>query len=144
MMRACHRDRSGFTLIELMLVIVIIGSLAAMVVPRLVNRLKGSQEDIARADIKGNLSLALRLYAVDNNGMYPSTEQGLAALITKPSSPPVPMNWKGPYLEQKYLDPWKHPYAYRYPGSHPPMEYDLSSLGADGKESDDDISNWQD
>ena len=136
------RTSRGFTLIELMLVIVIIGSLAAMVVPRLTSRLKGSQEDIARADIKGNLTLALRLYAVDNNGSYPSTDQGLAALLTKPSAPPVPANWKGPYIEQQPIDPWKRPYGYRYPGGHPPAEYDLYSLGADGKESEDDIGNW--
>ena len=137
------RTSRGFTLIELMLVIVIIGSLAAMVVPRLTNRLKGAQEDIARADIKGNLALALRLYAVNNNGGYPTSEQGLQALIEQPSSPPVPANWKGPYIEERPMDPWKRPYTYKYPGNHPPYEYDLYSLGADGKESDDDIGNWQ-
>jgi general secretion pathway protein G len=126
-----------------MLVIVIIGSLAAMVVPRLTTRLKSSQEDIARADIKGNLSLALRLYAVDNNGSFPTTSQGLEALVSKPTNPPVPENWKGPYVEQLPLDPWKRPYAYRYPGTHPPFDYDLASLGADGKESDDDVANWK-
>ena len=135
--------KAGFTLIELMLVIVIIGSLAAMVVPRLTSRLKSSQVDIAKADIKGNLSLALRLYAVDNSGSYPTTGQGLEALITKSSSPPTPENWKGPYIEQPAMDPWKHPYGYRYPGTHPPFEYDLYSMGPDGKESDDDITNWQ-
>jgi general secretion pathway protein G len=138
-----RRLSQGFTLIELMIVIVIIGSLAAMVVPRLTTRLKGSQEDIARADIKGNLSLALRLYAVDNNGGYPTTSQGLEALLSKPTSPPTPENWRGPYIEQPPLDPWKQPYVYRYPGTHPPLEYDLLSTGADGKESDDDITNWK-
>ena len=135
--------KQGFTLIELMLVIVIVGSLAAMVVPRLTSRLKGSQTEIARADIKGNLALALRLYAVDHNGNYPSTAQGLQALLTKPASSSVSENWKGPYLEQPPVDPWKQPYVYQYPGSHPPYEYDLYSLGPDGEKSDDDITNWQ-
>ena len=137
------RAGEGFTLIELMLVIIIIGSLAAMVMPRLTSRLKGSQADIARADIKGNLSLALRLYALDNNGDYPTTEQGLSALLTKPTSPPVSQNWKGPYVEQIPTDPWKRPYQYRNPSAHPPFDYDLFSLGPDGKESEDDIGNWQ-
>lgn len=135
--------RDGFTLIELMLVIVIIGSLAAMVVPRLTSRLKGSQAEIAKADIKGNLALALRLYAVDHNGNYPSSAQGLDALISKPGSSSVSESWKGPYLEQLAIDPWKKPYEYRYPGSHPPYEYDLYSLGPDGEKSDDDITNWE-
>ncbi len=132
----------GFTLIELMLVIVIIGALAAMVVPRLVGRSEEAKTGAARADLKGNLSLALRLYEVDN-GRYPTTEQGLEALMKKPSSPPAPSNWKGPYIEQEPLDPWRRPYRYRYPGSHPPRDYDLSSLGADGVDSDDDVANWQ-
>jgi len=134
--------QAGFTLIELMLVIVIIGALAAMVVPRLVGRSEEARVGAARADIKGNLSLALRLYEVDN-GRYPTTEQGLTALMAKPTSPPTPQNWKGPYIEQDPLDPWKRPYVYRSPGSHPPRDYDLFSLGPDGKESEDDITNWQ-
>lgn len=133
----------GFTLIELMLVIVIIGALAAMVVPRLAGRSEEARIGAARADIKGNLSLALRLYEVDN-GRYPSTEQGLAALMSQPTSPPAPEHWKGPYIEHEPVDPWKTPYVYRYPGSHPPRDYDLFSAGPDGKEgSEDDIANWQ-
>jgi general secretion pathway protein G len=133
----------GFTLIELMLVIVIIGALAAMVVPRLTGRSEEARAGAAKADIKGNLSLALRLYEVDN-GAYPTSEQGLLALIAKPSAPPAPANWKGPYIEQEPLDPWRRPYVYKYPGTHPPRDYDLYSAGPDGQEgSEDDITNWE-
>ena len=125
-----------------MLVIVIISALAAMVVPRLAGRTDEARAGAARADIKGNLSLALRLYEVDN-GQYPTSEQGLTALMSKPSAPPVPENWKGPYIEQEPMDPWHRLYTYQYPGTHPPRDYNLSSLGPDGKESADDIGNWQ-
>jgi len=133
--------RGGFTLIELMLVVVIIGALVAMVVPRLAGRSEEARRQIASADIKGNLSLALRMYEIDN-GRYPSTEQGLKSLMSQPSSPPVPRSWKGPYIEQQPLDPWGTPYVYRYPGTHPPRDYDLYSLGPDGVQSEDDVTNW--
>lgn len=132
---------AGFTLIELMLVVVIISALVAMVAPRLAGRSEEARRSVAEADIKGNLALALKLYEVDN-GRYPTTEQGLNALLNKPTSPPTPKNWKGPYLEQEPLDPWKRTYGYRYPGEHPPRDYDLSSLGPDGVQSEDDITNW--
>ncbi len=135
------RISAGFTLIELMLVVVIIAALAAMVVPRLAGRSEQAMIGVAKADIKSNLSLALRLYEVDN-GHYPTTEQGLHALIEKPTSPPTPANWKGPYIEQDPVDPWGRPYVYRYPGVHPPRDYDLLSLGPDGVQSPDDITNW--
>ncbi|MBI4313545.1 MAG: type II secretion system major pseudopilin GspG [Candidatus Omnitrophica bacterium] len=131
----------GFTLIELMLVVIIIAALASMVVPRLAGRSEEARVGTAKADIKGNLSVALRLYEVDN-GRYPSTDQGLNALREKPASPPTPANWKGPYIEQEPKDPWGKPYLYRYPGTHPPYDYDLYSWGPDGAEGTDDIVNW--
>lgn len=135
------RARRGFTLIELMLVVVIISALVAMVAPRLAGRSEEARRSVAEADIKGNLALALKLYEVDN-GRYPTTEQGLNALLNKPTSPPTPKNWKGPYLEQEPLDPWRRMYGYRYPGEHPPRDYDMYSLGPDGVQSEDDITNW--
>lgn len=135
-------NSSGFTLIELMVVIIIIGALAALAVPRLVGRSESAKLTAAEADIKGNIGLALRLYEVDN-GRYPSTAQGLRALIEKPSTPPVPKNWKGAYLEEEPKDPWGASYQYAFPGKHPPKDYDLSSYGPDGVESDDDIANWR-
>ena len=140
-MRTVPITTKGFTLIELMLVIVIIGALVAMAVPRLAGRSEQARTNIAQADIKGNIALALRLYEIDN-GRYPTTAQSLKALTDKPESAPVPKNWKGPYLEQEPLDPWQQPYVYRSPSLHPPRDYDLSSLGPDGVESEDDVSNW--
>ena len=134
--------QAGFTLIELMVVIIIIGSLAALAVPRLVGRSESAKVTAAEADIKGNIGLALRLYEVDN-GRYPTTDQGLQALIEKPSSAPVPKNWKGAYLEEEPKDPWGNSYQYAFPGTHPPKDYDLSSHGPDGVASDDDVANWR-
>ncbi|MBI4598495.1 MAG: type II secretion system major pseudopilin GspG [Candidatus Omnitrophica bacterium] len=136
-----EKIRQGFTLIELMLVVVIIGALAAMVVPRLAGRSEEARIGIAKTDIKANIATALKLYELDN-GRFPTTEQGLQALIAKPTSPPVADNWKGPYIEQEPLDPWRRPYVYRYPGTHPPRDYDLFSVGADGVEGKDDVTNW--
>jgi len=135
-------SKHGFTLIELMVVIVIIGILAALAVPKLAGRSESARVTAAEADIKGNISLALRLYEVDN-GRYPTTQQGIRALLEKPTSSPVPRNWKGPYLEDEPVDPWGNPYQYAHPGTHPPKDYDLYSFGSDGVKSDDDITNWK-
>ena len=129
--------RKGFTLIELMLVVIIIGALVAMVMPRLTGRGEQARIAAAKADIQVNIATALKLYELDN-GDFPSSEEGLGALLNKQASA---TNWNGPYLEKKPLDPWGREYKYRYPGEHRP-DFDLYSLGRDGVESDDDVVNW--
>jgi general secretion pathway protein G len=137
-------NRKGFTLIEIMLVVIIIGVLVAMVVPNIAGRSDQARKTAAKTDIESNVSNALDLYQLDN-GRYPSTEQGLNALITQPSADPAPIKWNGPYLKKKKLpkDPWGHEYVYASPGEHNKESYDLSSLGADGVEGKDDITNWE-
>ena len=133
----------GFTLIELMIVVIIIAALSAMVVPRLSNRSEQAKITVAEADIHSNIGLALKLYKLDN-GRYPTTGQGLKALLVQPSSSPAPKNWNGPYLENDPIDPWKVEYAYKSPGANNASGYDLYSFGADGIEgSTDDITNWK-
>lgn len=138
------RNKMGFSLIEILLVIVIIGVLAAMVVPNFAGQGEKARRAAAGADIEVNLATALDLYELDN-GRYPTTEQGLVALIREPSSSPIPKNWGGSYLKKKKIpkDPWGAEYAYTCPGSNNSEDYDLSSLGADGIESEDDITNWE-
>ena len=131
----------GFTLIELMIVVIIIAGLAAMVVPRLLGRTDQANRTIAKADISSNIAMALKLYYLDN-GKYPTTEQGLAALVSVPS--PAPANWSGPYLETVPEDPWGNVYKYQCPGAFNKTTYDLYSSGSDGLEAtDDDIKNWK-
>jgi len=138
-MRFANKLNSGFTLIEIMLVVVIIGTLVAMVVPRLVGRSEQARVAAAQADIRSNIATALRLYELDN-GNFPSTAEGLKALLVNPGSAG---NWSGPYLEMPPLDPWGKEYKYKSPGDHRQADYDLSSLGKDGTESADDIKNWE-
>ncbi len=135
----------GFTLIELMVVIVIIGLLAALVAPRLMRRADEARVTEAKIQIK-NFETALRLFKSDN-GFLPSTEQGLEALITLPLEGRIPENFReGGYLEKKTLpsDPWGHAYIYLSPGEE--SEYDIISYGADGQPGgsgyDGDIINW--
>jgi general secretion pathway protein G len=132
----------GFTLIELMVVLVIIGLLAALIVPNVLDRADDARLTAARTDVS-NVMQSLKLYRLDNQ-RYPTGEQGLQALVTKPTASPVPQNWR-PYLEKLPQDPWGQPYKYLNPGLK--GEVDVFSLGADGKEGgegkDADIGSWQ-
>jgi general secretion pathway protein G len=136
------KKTKGFTLIELMLVVIIIGVLAAMALPRFAGRSEQARASVAKTDIAANISVALDLYELDN-GRYPTTEQGLEALRTKPTSSPEPRNWNGPYLRRASVDPWGNIYQYKYPSTRKGVDYELYSLGPDGVESGDDIGNWQ-
>lgn len=140
-----YNNRKGFTLIEIMVVIVILAMLAAIVGPKLMGRTDDAKVTDAKVQIK-NIETALKLYKLDN-GTYPATEQGLGALVTKPSVGVIPKNYKdGGYLESKKVpqDPWGNDYIYVSPGEH--GDYDLLSYGADGAKGGDgknaDITNW--
>ena len=126
------RQRSGFTLLELVVVIIVLGLLAGIVAPQIIGRLSEAKSTTAKAQIEA-LSVALDGYRLDN-GSYPTTEQGLAALRERPTRAPIPANWRGPYLRKAVpLDPWGRPYIYRAPGEKNPGAFDLESLGRDGK-----------
>jgi len=136
----------GFTLIEILVVIIVLGLLAALVGPRILGRVSEAKSATARTQIE-LLGLALDNYRLDN-GMYPTSEQGLGALQEKPTREPIPLNWRGPYLRKALpLDPWGRPYIYMSPGEHNPSGYDLSTLGRDGQpggeDEDADIASWQ-
>jgi general secretion pathway protein G len=132
------RHVSGFTLTEIMLVVVIIGILAALVIPKIAGSSERARVTAAQADINGGIKSALGQYEVDN-GFYP---RSLQDLITPPSNA---KNWHGPYFDPPKLpvDPWGNAYVYYFPGKHNASSYDLLSVGADGKEgTDDDVYNW--
>jgi general secretion pathway protein G len=136
------RNGKGFTLVEIMVVVVILGILAVLIVPRVLGRSDEARIAAAKHDIAA-LSQSLKLYKLDN-GRYPSNEQGLQALVSKPGSAPVPTNWK-PYLDKLPKDPWGNTYRYLNPGVN--GEIDVFSLGADGQPggtgADSDIGSWQ-
>jgi general secretion pathway protein G len=129
----------AFTLVEIMLVVAIIGILAALVIPKIAGKSEQARETAAMADIKGGIKSALDQYNVDM-GAYPA---GLQDLLQPPRNS---KNWHGPYFDPPMIpnDPWGNPYLYAYPGKHNPTGYDLWSAGPDGKSGDaDDIGNWQ-
>ncbi len=121
---------TGFTLIEILVVVVILSILAALIVPKIMDRPDEARVVAAKSDIRAVTS-ALKLYRLDN-GVYPSTEQGLQALVKKPETGEIPRNWKGNgYLDRLPKDPWKNEYQYLNPGLH--GDIDILSLGADGQ-----------
>ena len=135
---------AGFTLIEIMVVIAIIGILATLIVPKIMGRPDEARVVAAKQDV-GTIVQALKLYRLDI-GRYPTTDQGLKALVEKPTSEPVPQNWKmGGYLDSLPKDPWGNLYQYANPGTN--GEIDVYSFGSDGKPGgialDADIGNWQ-
>ena len=133
-----QHKQHGFTLIEVMVVVVILGILAAILVPKVMDRPDQARKTKARQDIRA-LEAALNLYKLDNY-VYPTTDQGLEALIQEPSSP-EPANWKeGGYLDRLPLDPWRQPYLFLSPGDNGSIN--IFSLGPDQVPSDDDIGNW--
>ena len=137
-----RRIQRGFTLIELMVVLLIIGVLAALIVPNVLDRADDARGTAAKTDVS-NLMQALKLYKLDNQ-RYPSTAQGLQAWRVKPTADPVPGNWK-PYLDQLPNDPWGRPYIYLNPGVK--GEVDVMSFGADGQSGGEgknaDVGSWQ-
>ena len=135
------KRKEAFTLIEIMLVVIIIAALSAMVIPRLIGRSDQAKVSVARSDIDAHLATALKLYELDN-GNFPTTNQGLQSLRSKPSVSPMPRMWNGPYIEKDPIDPWGNPYVYVCPGKYRP-DYDLSSKGKDETSEDDDIKNWE-
>jgi general secretion pathway protein G len=139
-------DRRGFTLLEIIVVVFILSLLAAIVAPRIIGRTDDARIAEAKVQIK-NFETALKLFKLDN-AFYPSTEQGLDALIEQPTTGKIPQKYReGGYLEQRKipLDPWDNPYVYIAPGMY--GDYDLFSYGADGKEGgegkDEDVKSWE-
>jgi len=139
-------DRRGFTLIEILVVVVILSILAAVIAPRLIGRTEDARIAEAKVQIR-NFETALKLFHMDNS-FYPDTSQGLEALTEEPTSGRIPKNYReGGYLEQKIIpkDPWGNPYIYVSPGIH--GDFDIISFGADGEEggegADADINNWE-
>ncbi len=135
--------KQGFTLIELMLVLIILATLAGLVIPRIAGRGEQARNTAARAAVLATIPFALDMYELDT-GNYPTTDQGLNALKAKPTTPPIPESWNGPYLKKKLVDPWGNSYVYTCPGVNNTGDYDISSTGKDGVDGGgDDLTNWE-
>ena len=141
-----RQGEKGFTLLEILAVLALLAFILTMVAPNIVNNLQKGQISAAKSQINATKSV-LNSYYIDNS-TYPTTEQGLKALIEKPTTPPIPENWSGPYLQDNKLplDPWGKELKFISPGSHNPQSYDLFSLGKDNAEggtgANADLGNW--
>lgn len=132
-----RRANTGFTLIEIMLVVIIIGILAAMVIPRLTGRTRQAKNAVAKADVEVNMPLALDLYELDTGEFPPNLDYLMDNKDNKES-------WRGPYVKKLAKDPWGNEYHYKYPGEHNKYGYDLYSSGPDGQAgTNDDVVNWE-
>ncbi len=135
------RSKGGFTLVELMLVVVIIGILAAIVIPRLVGKTQRARMAATKMSIE-SITVAFESFEMDL-GHFPATEEGIAALVERPASAASGSEWHGPYLKQIPLDPWRQEFVYKYPGERA-VDFDLISPGPDGEEgTEDDITNYR-
>lgn len=145
-MNQIRTSESGYTLMEILAVLALIAAIMTLVGPNVINSMNSGQIKAAKSQIK-SLDNVLKQYYMDNY-TYPTTEQGLKALIEKPTIPPIPENWNGPYLSEKTIpkDPWGEEIKYISPGVHNPDKYDIFSLGRDKKEGGEgieaDIGNW--
>ncbi|MGE5549057.1 MAG: type II secretion system major pseudopilin GspG [Bacteroidota bacterium] len=140
-----RRSEQGFTLIEITAVLILLAAFALLVGPTVLKSVDKGRANVARTQI-ASLKTVLNTYKLEN-GSYPTTDQGLAALYEKPTIPPIPENWDGPYLDDPIKnDPWNRPYVYICPGQHNKQSYDILSYGADGAEGGEginaDITNW--
>ncbi len=138
--RHLYTLQKGFTFLEVIVVVAILVLLATIVIVNYSGRMKQAKIDACKMQIS-EISKALELYRIDN-GFYPTTDQGLKALVEKPDTEPIPKKWKKPYMDEIPKDPWGNEYVYIYPGSHK-KNFDLFSYGPDGVESEDDITNWK-
>ena len=131
-----QRRRGGFSLLELLLVLVILGVLAALIVPKFAGRSQDARLKAAATGVS-SIQTAIDAFEIDN-GRYPTAAEGLEALVDEPNNAD---NWSGPYLSLR-PDPWGNPYEYEYPGQQNPNGFDVYSLGPDGRQGNDDIGNW--